>query len=155
MLMMALGFVLKSETPGLIERSTLACPSHIKDHESLNSGQTHWVLSVTHSATARKGNLSQGARTAKKACMAFIISLLDVGGKLSVFLILVHPHFTRHQNLKTHNGSERLTMKIGLRLIHCNGKTRLLQNLVRKIERWEALLILQLPIQKDYIQSKN
>lgn len=88
MLMMALGFGLKSETPGLAERSTegQVCPSHIKHHESLNWGQTHWVLSVTHSVTAHKGTLSPGARTARKAYIAFIFSHLDVGGKLSMFL---------------------------------------------------------------------
>lgn len=87
--MAALGLGLKSETPALAGRSTegQACASHITRHESVNLEQAHGVLSITHSVTAHKGNLSLGARTAKTAYVALISSHLDVEGKLALSLI--------------------------------------------------------------------
>lgn len=128
------------------QKEALACLSHIKHHKSLNSGQTHWVLSVTHAVTANKGNLSRVVRMAKKACIAFIISHLDVGGKLSLFLTNpCAPPF--HQASKSENSQwqQKIDNENWPVTHSLQWDTWLIQKLVRKKERWGASLILQLP----------
>lgn len=123
----------------------LVCPTSKTMSPWTQDKPTGSCLSLTQpQPTKATCHRVQGRPRRRALLLLFHIWMLEENSPCS-WLILVHSHFTRHQNLKTHSGSERLTMKIGLWLIHCNEKTWPLQKLVRKKELWGALLILQLP----------
>ena len=138
-LKMALGFRLKSKTLALAGRSTegQTCSSHFKHNESLNLTQTHWVSCLTQSVTAHKGNLWKpggsglGQPRRDKLLLFFHIWMLEENFPRSC-LILVHLRFIRHQNVKTHSGSGRLTTKLAYDWFTAMWKQNTFKNLLRK-----------------------